>query len=48
MLQVWDGSRQYKQKAGYVLVGQTLDDTLSDVLRHRHSYVESAGGIWDS
>lgn len=43
MLQVCDGSRQYKQKAGYVLVGQTLDDTLSDVLRHRHSYVESAG-----
>lgn len=29
MLQVCDGSRQYEQKAGYVLVGQTLDDTLS-------------------
>jgi len=43
MLQVCDGSRQYQQKAGYVLVGQTLDDTLSDVLRHRHSYVENAG-----
>lgn len=43
MLQVCDGSRQYQQKAGYVLVGQTLDDTLADVLSHRHSYVESMG-----
>ncbi|MBJ2281714.1 hypothetical protein JFT58_25860 [Pseudomonas sp. MF6767] len=43
MLQVCDGSRQYQQKSGYVLVGQTLDDTLADVLRHRQSYVESVG-----
>lgn len=43
MLQICDGSRQYQEKAGYVLVGQTLDRTLAEVLQLRHSYVESMG-----
>lgn len=43
LLQICDGSRQYQEKAGYVLVGQTLDRKLAEVLQHRHSYVESMG-----
>lgn len=43
MLQVCDGSRQYQERAGYVLVGQTLDAKLAEVLQHRHSYFESMG-----
>jgi hypothetical protein len=43
MLQICDGSRQYQEKAGYILVGQTLDRKLAEVLQHRHSYVESMG-----
>ncbi|MFS2068390.1 hypothetical protein ACEN9D_06505 [Pseudomonas sp. CT11-2] len=43
MLQICDGSRQYQDKAGYVLVGQTFDRDLNEVLQYRHSYFESRG-----
>ncbi|AKK01072.1 hypothetical protein [Pseudomonas citrulli] len=43
MLQICDGSRQYRDRAGFVLVGQTFDRDLDEVLRYRHSYVESKG-----
>ncbi|HXU93770.1 MAG TPA: hypothetical protein VFP33_08955 [Gallionella sp.] len=43
LLQVCDINRQYKQKIGYVLLGQTVDKGLAEVLRHRHTYHESVG-----
>lgn len=43
LLQVCDISRQYKQNIGYVLLGQTVDRGLAEVLRQRHTYHESVG-----
>lgn len=43
LLQVCDISRQYKQNPKYVLLGQTFDKGLAEVLRHRHVYYESTG-----
>lgn len=41
LLQICDIHRQYAQRPGYVLLGQTLDSTLAAVLRMRHCYVET-------
>lgn len=43
LLQICDISRQYKQNPGYILLGQTFDRGLAEVLRHRHIYHESKG-----
>jgi hypothetical protein len=44
LLQICDVNRQYVQDPGFVLIGQTLDKGLADVLRHRHVYHVSGGG----
>ena len=44
LLQICDVSRQYAHDPGFVLIGQTLDDGLAAVLRHRHMYHVSDGG----
>lgn len=43
LLQICDISRQYKQKLGYVLAGQTLDLDLAETLSQRHTYHLHAG-----
>lgn len=43
MLQICDVSRQYQQKKDYVLIGQTLDRGLAEVLSRRHIYSVGAG-----
>lgn len=43
LLQICDINRQYQQKPGYVLAGQTLDRDLAETLRHRHVYHVHAG-----
>lgn len=43
MLQICDVSRQYQHKPGYVLIGQTLDRGLAEVLSQRHVYSVGAG-----
>lgn len=41
LLQICDIRRQYASRPGFVLLGQTLDRTLADVLTKRHTYIES-------
>lgn len=43
LLQICDIRRQYKQSAGYVLAGQTLDRDLAKTLSQRHVYQVHAG-----
>ena len=43
LLQICDISRQYQQKLGYVLAGQTLDRDLAETLSQRHAYQVLAG-----
>lgn len=43
LLQICDISRQYKQSAGYVLAGQTLDRDLAETLSQRHVFSVQAG-----
>jgi hypothetical protein len=43
LLQICDVNRQFRQGAGYVLLGQTFDRCLARVLTQRHDYVVSAG-----
>lgn len=43
LLQICDISRQYQQKLGYVLAGQTLDRDLAETLSQRHAYHVHAG-----
>lgn len=41
LLQICDIRRQYSSRPGYVLLGQTRDETLANVLSLRHQYIES-------
>lgn len=43
LLQICDINRQYQQKPGHVLAGQTLDRDLADILSRRHVYHVHAG-----
>ena len=45
LLQLCDVNRQYKEDPGYVLLGQTLDKRLAEVLNRRHVYSVSEGGV---
>jgi hypothetical protein len=51
LLQICDIRRQYASRPGHVLLGQTLDRTLANVLNQRHCYIESrqiVGGSKDT
>jgi hypothetical protein len=45
LLQICDVQRQFKQRAGYVLLGQTFDRGLARVLTQRHQYQVGAGVV---
>jgi hypothetical protein len=51
LLQICDIRHQYAVRPGHVLLGQTLDRTLANVLRQRHCFIESrqiVGGSKDT
>lgn len=46
LLQICDFTRQYSQRSGYIMHGQTFDDDLLEVLRLRSTMIEGRGIVF--